>query len=124
MAAALAAVKPLSMTFLSACGSASMAAAAISSASSATVMRPRYGQRNGSSARSGFSERATGLSEVERAEVDRAEIELPDAGGEVLTELEFAQVQFPPHAEIAGQAVERKAEGGRLVAFEQEVTEP
>src|SRR4051812_194348 len=101
MAAALEAEKPLSMTFLSACGSASIAAAATTSASSATAMRARYGRRNGSSARRGFSERALGRSVVW-----------------VVTELEPAQVQLPPHEEIAGQAVERMAEGGRAVALE------
>src|SRR6187549_189006 len=102
MAAALAAVKPLSMTFLSACGSASMAAAAKPSATSAHSIRARYGARNGSSARRGFRDLPLGLSE--------------GLLSGVLTELEFAQVQFPPHAEIARQAVERVAEGGGLVA--------
>src|SRR6185295_11223766 len=100
MAAALDAEKPLSMTFLSACGNASMAAAAIMSASSATAMRARYGRRNGSRARSGLSERFFGRSVVW-----------------AFTELEPSQVQFPPHAEIARQAVERMPEGGRTIAL-------
>src|SRR6187551_3465827 len=108
MAAALAAVKPLSMTFLSACGSASMAAAANISATSAISIRPRYGARNGSSARSGRSELAFGRS------VSRG----------AFKELEPAQVQFPPHAKVAGEAVERMPECRGPVVLEQEVTEP
>ncbi len=42
----------------------------------------------------------------------------------VLTELEFAQVQFPPHAEIARQAVERIAKRRRPVVLEPEVPDP
>src|SRR5262245_34825663 len=105
MAAALEAVKPLSMTFLSACGNASMAAAATSSAPSAINILPRYGARNGSNARSGLSDLDLGLSMV-------------------VTKPESAQVQFPPHAEVAGQAVERVAEGGGLVVLEHEMTKP
>src|SRR4051812_18727160 len=104
MAAALDAVKPLSITFLSACGNASMAAAAIMRATSAISILPRYGARNGSSARSGRSELPLGRS-VARG---------------VFTELEPAQVQFPPHAEVAGEAVERMTECGRTVVLEQE----
>src|SRR5687767_13660585 len=106
MAAAFAELKPSSMTFLSAMGSASMAPAAMSSANSARIMRPLYGARYGSSARSGRSEVPFGRS-VE-----------PGLGLGVLTELELSQVQFPPHPEIARQAVERKAKGGRPVVFE------
>src|SRR5213593_2818142 len=107
MAAAFDALNPLSMTFFSACGSASIAAAAMPSAASATSMRARYGARNGSSAASGRSVFALGRS------VDSA-----------FTELEFAQVQFPPHAEIAGQAVERVTKRRRTVALEAEMPEP
>ena len=42
----------------------------------------------------------------------------------MLTKLESAHVQFPPHAEIARQAVERIAERGGLVVFEAEVPDP
>src|SRR5688500_3836059 len=108
MAAALAALKPSSMTFLSACGSASIAAAATASAPSATSMRPLYGARNGRRARSGFSDFPFGRS--------------VDSG--LLTKLEFAQVQLPPHAEIGGQAVERISERRRFVALEPEMPEP
>src|SRR5690349_4010072 len=117
MAAALAAVKPLSMTFLSAWGNASIAAAATSSASNAISIRPRYGARKGSSARSGRSELAPGLSDEARS--------LPlGISGDALTELEPAQVQLPPHAKVAGEAVERMPEGGGPVVLEQEVTQP
>src|SRR4051812_17797362 len=95
------------MTCLSACGSASMAAAAMPSAASASSMRARYGARNGSSARRGLSVFPFGRSVVS-----------------VLTELEFAQVQFPPHAEIARQAVERMAERRGFVVLEPEVPDP
>src|SRR5512138_1602321 len=94
------------MTFLSACGSASIAAAAMPSATSAHSMRARYGARNGSSAASGRRVFALGRS------VDS------------VTELEFAQVQLPPHAEIARQAVERIAERRRTIALEAEMPEP
>src|SRR6185295_11777411 len=100
MAAAFSAVKPLSMTFLSACGRASIAAAATSSASNAISIRPRYGARKGRSARSGRSELAFGRS-----------LSLGISGG-ALTELEPAQVQLPPHAKVAGEAVKRMPEGG------------
>src|SRR6185503_12870173 len=118
MAAALAAEKPLSMTFFSACGRASIAAAATSSASSATIMRPRYGQRNGSSARSGLSVRALGRSEPGFTLV----LLSPERG--VLIEPESPQVQLPPHAEIAGQAVQRMPESGGPVVLEEEVSDP
>src|SRR5690349_15909616 len=118
MAAALAAVKPLSMTFLSACGSASIAAAATSSATMPTIMRARYGRRNGSSARSGRSERALGRSEPGLTVAWLS----PERG--VLIEPESSQVQFPPHAEIAGQAVERMAEGRGPVVLEEEMPDP
>src|SRR3954468_365569 len=95
------------MTCLSACGSASMAAAAMPSAASASSMRVRYGARNGSSARRGLSDFPFGRSVVS-----------------VLTELEFAQVQFPPHAEIAREAVERMTKGGGLVVLEPEMPDP
>src|SRR5688572_21197594 len=108
MAAALAAENPLSMTFLSACGNASIAAAANSSAKNAINIRPRYGARKGSSARSGLSDLALGRSE----------------DGLSLTKLESAQVQFPPHPEIAGQAVERVTESRGPVVFEVEMTHP
>src|ERR1044072_293944 len=112
MAAALAALNPLSMTFLSACGSASMAAAATISASKAISMRPRYGARNGSSARSGLKELAFGRS-LSRG-VSRG----------VLTEPQPAQVQFPPHAEVAGEAVERVPESRGPVVLEKEMPHP
>src|SRR5436190_23540072 len=115
MAAALEAVKPLSMTFFSACGRASIAAAATSSANSPPIMRARYGRRKGNSARSGLSVRALGRSEPERT-LDG----LSPEGG-VLIEPESPQVQFPPHAEIAGRAVERMAEGCRPIVLEEEV---
>src|SRR6187455_1353950 len=118
MAAALAAEKPLSMTFLSACGSDNMATAATSSASIAMIMRPRYGMRNGTSARNGLSDLLRGLSEEDRSAVGLS------LEARVLTEPESAQVQVPPHAEIRGEAVERKAERGGLVALETEMPEP
>ena len=80
----------------------------MSSAINAMNMRPLYGARNGSSARSGLSELPFGT--------------FSDAG--VFTELESAQVQFPPHAEIAGEAVERIAESRRPVVLEAEMPEP
>src|SRR5687768_8048004 len=104
MAAAFAAEKPSSITFLSATGSASMAPAAIRSAINAIAIRPLYGARNGSSARRGLRDLDFGLSEEE------------EAGGEeavsgLLTELELAQVQLPPHAEIPRETVERMSKG-------------
>src|SRR5688572_24784521 len=113
MAAALAAVNPLSMTFLSACGSDSMATAATSSATSAISIWLRYGARKGSKARSGLSDSARGLSE-----------EGLSAGGEVVTELESPQVQFPPHAEIAGEAVQRMMKSRGPVVLEGEMAHP
>src|SRR3954447_19471287 len=108
MAAALAVLKPLSMTFLSVCGSASMAPAATSSATSARIMRPLYGARYGSSERRGFSEVPLGRSRSFGA----------------LTETEPARIQFPPHAEVARETVERITKRGRLVALETEVPDP
>src|SRR4051812_31573859 len=108
MAAALAAENPLSMTFFSACGSASMAAAAMNNAINATSIWARYGFRKGSSARSGCSELALGLSWESGA----------------FTELESAQVQFPPHAEIAREAVKRMPECRGAVALEKEMPQP
>src|SRR5688500_8010635 len=106
MAAAFAAVNPWSITLRSAMGSTSMAAAAISKATRAIAMRPRYGARNGSSDFSGFSDVPLGrseeglseeaFSEVDRAEAGRSGEVLSDVRSAVLTELEFAQVQFPP----------------------------
>src|SRR5689334_24006099 len=60
---------------------------------------------NGTSARSGFSE-------------------LPFGRSEVFTELEFPQVQFPPHAPVAREAVEGMAKRRRPIAFEPEVADP
>src|SRR5215831_982850 len=118
MAAALEAVKPLSITFLSACGNASIAAAATMRASRAMNMRPRYGRRNGSSARSGRSERAFGRSDEGRSDEGLSEVV------RAFTELESAQVQFPPHAEIAGETVQRMAKGRGPVALEVEMPHP
>src|SRR3954469_15183046 len=109
MAAALDAVKPLSMTFFRACGRASIAAAATSSASSPTIMRARYGRKNGNSARNGLSVRALGRSEPGLTPAGLS------AERGLLIEPESPQVHLPPHAEIARQAVERMTESRRPV---------
>src|SRR3954464_7430518 len=93
------------MTLRNAIGRKSRAGAAATSAGKAMSIRLRYGARKGISARRGLRLLALGLSEL-------------------LTEPEFAQVQLPPHAEIAGETVERIPERGRLVALEAEVAEP
>src|SRR3954468_6883774 len=105
MADAFAAVNPWSITLRSAIGRNSIAAAATSRATSAMAIRPRYGAMKG-------------ISEA------RGRRDLPFGRSELVTEPEFAQVQLPPHAEIAREAVERMAERGGLVALEAEVPEP
>src|SRR5687768_4786083 len=105
------------MTFLSAIGNVSIATAAISSATSAMIIRPLYGARNGTRERRGLRFFDLGLSEERGLSEDWGRSEL-------LTKLEFAQVQLPPHAEIAREAVERMTKRRRPVVFEAVMTDP